>query len=92
MRTGQLIYDAPLNPQGILEEARFFGLQTLAQELQDILNTSVSVNPDTLALNRQDVIKAIIQTCYTTELRFQGVNLAGADLRKLDLRHINFKV
>ena len=26
-----------------------------------------------------------------SELRFQGVNLAGADLSKLDLRRINFK-
>ena len=26
-----------------------------------------------------------------SELRFQGVNMAGADLSKLDLRRINFK-
>jgi hypothetical protein len=37
-------------------------------------------------------VNALILTPYTAELRFQGVNLAGSDLSRLDLRYINFKV
>lgn len=46
----------------------------------------------TASLTRRDVLKAIMTTPVNAELRFQGVNLAGADLSKLDLRNINFKV
>lgn len=45
-----------------------------------------------MSLTRKDVLKAIMSTSNITELRFQGVNLAGADLSRLDLRNINFKV
>ena len=43
-------------------------------------------------LGRRDVVDALVRTSPATELRFQGVNLLGADLSKLDLRNINFKV
>lgn len=43
-------------------------------------------------LTRMDIVHSIIKTTITSELRFQGVNLAGADLNRLDLRYINFKV
>lgn len=45
-----------------------------------------------VSLTRKDVLKAIMSTPMTSELRFQGVDFVGADLSKLDLRHINFKV
>ena len=44
------------------------------------------------SLTRRDVLKASMTTPVNAELRFQGVNLAGSDLSKLDLRNINFKV
>lgn len=47
---------------------------------------------DNMPLTRRDVINALILTPLTAELRFQGVNLAGSDLSRLDLRYINFKV
>lgn len=43
-------------------------------------------------LKRRHVVEALITTHYRDELRFQGVSLRGADLSKLDLRNINFKV
>lgn len=43
-------------------------------------------------LARKDVLKAIMSTPTTSELRFQGVDFCGANLSKLDLRNINFKV
>ncbi|GAB0094168.1 BTB/POZ domain-containing protein KCTD9 [Sergentomyia squamirostris] len=89
LRSGQLIFDTNVNPQGILEEARFFGIETLIPQLEDTVrrNTVTSDMP----LTRRDVVTAIIQTCNLSELRFQGINLAGADLRRLDLRKVNFK-
>lgn len=90
LRYGQLVYDPNVSVDGILEEAKFFGMHSLIPQLEAQANTIVS--PDSLPLTRVDVIKALIRTSYTSEIRFQGVNLAGADLSKLDFRNINFKV
>lgn len=49
-------------------------------------------NRDSIPLTRRDVVNALIATAKDSQLRFQGVNLTGADLSKLDLQHINFKV
>lgn len=89
LRHGQLIYDSYLNPEGILEEAKFFGIESLIPQLETIVK--MENNSEVMPLTRQIVINALIQSSTMTELRFQGVNLAGADLRKLDLRYINFK-
>ena len=90
LRHGQLIYDNNLRPEGILEEAKFFGIEGLIPQLEALVQQQ-QIGIDDIPLTRRDVISALIQTSHMTELRFQGVNLAGADLRKLDLRHINFK-
>lgn len=90
LRHGQLIRDDGLSLDGILEEARFFGIESLIPRLEELI--SVSHNADNMPLTRRDVVSSIIQTAYLSELRFQGVNLTGADLSKLDLRNINFKV
>lgn len=91
LRTGELIFDSNINPMGILAEARYYGLQDLVSQLQPLTATSPIANPDDAPLTRRDVIQALIQTSFKSELRFQGCNLRGADLRKLDLRNINFK-
>lgn len=90
MRHGKLICNNNINPEGVLEEARFFGVESLIPELQAIVEREKNAEMD-LPLVRQDVVRALIQTNTMSELRFQGVNLAGADLRRLDLRKINFK-
>ncbi|KAF7287322.1 BTB/POZ domain-containing protein KCTD9 [Rhynchophorus ferrugineus] len=89
LRCGQLIYDKNINPEGILEEARFFGIESVIP----ILEQTVYVREprDNAPLTRRDVIDALIKSSKNFELRFQGVSLAGADLSKLDLSHINFK-
>ncbi|KAG4077796.1 hypothetical protein HA402_011225 [Bradysia odoriphaga] len=89
LRHGQLIRDDGLSLDGILEEARFFGIESLVPRLEELI--SISHNADNMPLTRRDVVSSIIQTAYVSELRFQGVNLTGADLSKLDLRNINFK-
>ncbi|KAL6963327.1 BTB/POZ domain-containing protein kctd9, partial [Sarracenia purpurea var. burkii] len=50
-----------------------------------------AASEDTIPLSTRDVINALILTDQNSVLRFQGVNLAGADLSRLDLRNINFK-
>ncbi|XP_022207535.1 BTB/POZ domain-containing protein KCTD9 [Nilaparvata lugens] len=90
LRNGQLIYDTNVNPEGILEEARFFGVESLVPQLENIIQSSQR-SRDNLPLTRRDVINALIQSPLSSDLRFQGVNLAGADLSRLDLRNINFK-
>ncbi|XP_017477479.1 PREDICTED: BTB/POZ domain-containing protein KCTD9 [Rhagoletis zephyria] len=90
LRHGQLIVDAHVSLEGVLEEARFFGIYSLISQLEPQL-AQINRPIDDMPLTRRDVIKALIQTPHASELRFQGVNLAGADLRKLDFRNINFK-
>lgn len=64
----------------------------MTPHLNQLIEKSESQRSSSQALNRMDVVKALIRTPIASELRFQGVNLAGADLNKLDLRNINFKV
>lgn len=90
LRNGQLIYDTNVNPEGILEEAKFFGIESIIPMLEKIITSSQTLR-DNMPLTRRDIVDALIKSPYTYELRFQGVNLSGADLSKLDLRYINFK-
>lgn len=76
---------------GVLEEARFFGMESAVPVLEALI-TSREETQDLEPLTRQHVVEALITTHHRDELRFQGVNLRGADLSKLDLRNINFKV
>ena len=92
LRHGKLILDAGVNPQGVLEEAQFFGIESLVPLLESMTNEDRKLHNNNQPLTRNDVIHALVRTSPTTELRFQGVNLAAADLSKLDLRNINFKV
>jgi len=86
LRTGKLIIDPGLSPLGVREEAEFFGVQSCIPLLDQML-----VPKDEAPLSRCQVVKALIRTSNEQLLRFQGVNLSGADLSYLDLRNINFK-
>lgn len=91
LRHGQLILDRGVSPRGVLEEAKFFGIESIIPELERISQQGDSDPGDCLPLTRQDVIRILTRTSHLSELRFQGVDLSGADLSRLDLRHINFK-
>ncbi|XP_042860231.1 BTB/POZ domain-containing protein KCTD9-like isoform X2 [Penaeus japonicus] len=90
LRNGSLILNHNINPQGVLEEARFFGIESAVPHLE-ALTCAQDETPDVEPLTRHDVVKALISTHHRDELRFQGVSLKRADLSKLDLRNINFK-
>ena len=92
LRTGQLILECDVSAEGVLEEAKYFGLgDDVTQQLEGMVSEAKGVEDNHKPLTRRDVISAIISTDPKSELRFQGTNLAGADLSKLDLRKINFR-
>lgn len=76
---------------GILEEAKYYGLEKMIPEVERIINFGTR-SKDANPLSRRDVVNALMTTKVNSQLRFQGVNLEGADLSRLDLRNINFKV
>ena len=95
LRTGSLILDPNVNPEGVLEEARYYGVDSIIPRLESMAASCVMTSRDERPLTRRDVVEVLIGTSTSQktdmELRFQGVNLQSADLSKLDLRHINFK-
>lgn len=91
LRHGKLILDSGVNPQGVLEEAEYFGLPKVAEEAKKLIENKQKtcyVEP----LTRSLIIKTLLNTTAKCELRYQGINFAGADLSSLDLRYINFKL
>ena len=83
-----------LSPAGVLEEARYFGVESLLSRLEALVAAGPQppLSTDHAPLTRREVVRALLSTPSEASLRFQGVNFAGADLSKLDLRNINFKV
>lgn len=73
LRNGQLIYDLNVNPEGILEEAKFFGVDSIIPMLEQAINDRRKERDD-FPLTRRDIINAIILCPSNTELRFQVRN------------------
>ncbi|XP_078036795.1 BTB/POZ domain-containing protein KCTD9 [Augochlora pura] len=91
LRHGQIILDANVNAAGVLAEARFYGIEGAIEILTTMVDEEDQQKSGLVSLTRKDVLKAIMSTPFSSELRFQGVDFVGADLSKLDLRNINFK-
>ncbi|XP_026729748.1 BTB/POZ domain-containing protein KCTD9-like [Trichoplusia ni] len=91
LRHGAVILDKYVNPRGVMEEAVFYGIDSMIPQLNQLIEESRISCGINQALTRMDVVRSIIMTPTSSELRFQGVNLSGADLNRLDLRYINFK-
>ncbi|XP_031658950.1 BTB/POZ domain-containing protein KCTD9 isoform X4 [Oncorhynchus kisutch] len=91
LRHGQLIINDGINPLGVLEEARFFGIEQLAEQLEDLIKSSQPAD-DHSPLTRKEFVRFLLATPTKSELRCQGLNFSGADLSRLDLRYINFKM
>lgn len=75
-----------------MAEACFYGIEGAIRILTTMLEKEESQKEGLVSLTRKDVLKAIMSTPTNAELRFQGVDFVRADLSKLDLRNINFKV
>ncbi|XP_003703544.1 BTB/POZ domain-containing protein KCTD9 isoform X3 [Megachile rotundata] len=91
LRHGQIILDANVNVEGVLAEARFYGIEGAIEILLTMAYDDNLEKSGMVSLTRKDVLKALMSTPISSELRFQGVDFVGADLSKLDLRNINFK-
>lgn len=79
----------------MLAEAQFYGIEAAIRVLSSMLEKEERGQKEKenhISLTRKDVLKAIMSTPTNAELRFQGVDFVKADLSKLDLRNINFKV
>lgn len=64
----------------------------MVPQLENYIQNEEAKTNDNAPLTRKEVVRSLINTTTNDHLRFQGVNLRGADLYKLDLRYINFKV
>ncbi|XP_052772621.1 BTB/POZ domain-containing protein KCTD9-like [Mya arenaria] len=90
LRHGRLIIDRNINPEGVLEEAKFFGLTSLMEQLEEMIEREQPADEDSPIVRREFVLK-LLATSTDKELRCQGLNFTGANLSKLDLRGVNFK-
>ncbi|XP_065820044.1 BTB/POZ domain-containing protein KCTD9a isoform X2 [Labrus bergylta] len=91
LRHGQLIINEGINIRGVLEEARFFGIEQLAEQLEAAIKNSQPPE-DHSPISRKEFVRFLLATPTKSELRCQGLNFSGADLSRLDLRYINFKM
>ena len=89
LRCGKLIIDPGLNVHGVYEEAKYYGVESVIPIIEDMLDALE--DKEDPPLTRKEVVKILAATEGNKELRFQGLNLTGADLSRLDLRKINFK-
>uniref|UniRef100_UPI00358F9224 BTB/POZ domain-containing protein KCTD9 n=1 Tax=Myxine glutinosa TaxID=7769 RepID=UPI00358F9224 len=91
LRHGQLVLDSGISFQGVLEEAKFFGISELVCQLEHLIEVN-RPSDDHTPLTRKEFVRFLLSTPTTCELRCQGLNFADADLSRLDLRYINFKM
>uniref|UniRef100_A0A3P8ZJV4 BTB/POZ domain-containing protein KCTD9 n=1 Tax=Esox lucius TaxID=8010 RepID=A0A3P8ZJV4_ESOLU len=79
LRHGQLIINDGINPLGVLEEARFFGIEQLAEQLETLIKSSQPVD-DHSPLTRKEFVRFLLATPTKSELRCQGANLQGVKM------------
>ena len=77
LRTGRVILDANINPEGVLEEAKYFGIQSLVPILEELICNGEKQKDEDLPLTRREIVKILASTECHRELRFQGLNLSG---------------
>ena len=90
MRHGKLILNDGIRPDGVLEEARFYGISAAIDPLTSMV--SETENARLRPITRAEFVRLLLATPTTSSLRCQGISLEGVDLSRLDLRHINFKM
>ncbi|XP_069473696.1 BTB/POZ domain-containing protein KCTD9 isoform X2 [Ambystoma mexicanum] len=76
---------------GVLEEAKFFGIDSLIEHLEIAIKNSQPAE-DHSPISRKEFVRFLLATPTKSELRCQGLNFSGTDLSRLDLRYINFKM
>lgn len=88
LRNGKLVINEGINLRGVLEEARFFGINGVVHELEMKLQV---MEKEKSCVTRDEFMRILMTTSNIDQLRCQGVNFSCADLSFLDLSSINFK-
>ena len=70
LRHGQLVLDKNVNPEGVLEEAKFFGLTSLIEQLEDLIEREQPPD-DGSPITRRELAMALMVTPTHKELRCQ---------------------
>lgn len=89
LRTGRLIVDSSVSLEGVLDEAQYFQIHALVEEIEARLQEAAAASAVTFS--RKELTQLLAATSSHERLRFQGLNLQGVDLSNLDLRNINFR-
>uniref|UniRef100_A0A8C4X2R4 BTB/POZ domain-containing protein KCTD9 n=1 Tax=Erpetoichthys calabaricus TaxID=27687 RepID=A0A8C4X2R4_ERPCA len=79
LRHGQLIVNEGINLLGVLEEARFFGIEQLAEQLEVAIKNSQPPE-DHSPISRKEFVRFLLATPTKSELRCQGANLQGVKM------------
>ncbi|XP_075557359.1 BTB/POZ domain-containing protein KCTD9-like isoform X2 [Dermacentor variabilis] len=106
LRYKKLVLDKGVSAAGVLEEAKYFGIESLVEDLEALskeekrtgnnndaqpgLGLSPGERGGNRPLTRDDVIYATARM-PVADIRFQAADFTGADLSSLDLHRINFK-
>ena len=70
----QLILESDVSPEGVYEEAKFFGLgDAVINQLKTMITEGEAGQADSKPLTRQDVISALITTSHSSELRYTAL-------------------
>ncbi|MGH0149347.1 UNVERIFIED_CONTAM: hypothetical protein FKN15_015113, partial [Acipenser sinensis] len=64
---------------GVLEEARFFGIEQLAEQLEVAIKNSQPPE-DHSPISRKEFVRFLLATPTKSELRCQGANLQGVKM------------
>uniref|UniRef100_A0A3B3T2C5 Potassium channel tetramerization domain containing 9b n=1 Tax=Paramormyrops kingsleyae TaxID=1676925 RepID=A0A3B3T2C5_9TELE len=79
LRHGQLIVNEGINLLGVLEEARFFGIEQLAEQLEGVIKNSQPPE-DHSPISRKEFVRFLLATPTKAELRCQNANLQGVKM------------
>lgn len=104
LRYRKVMLDKDVSPTGVLEEAKYFGIEGLVhdlgkgsrtafgriRELEAGMGPAPAESGTDRPFTRQDVLIALARI-PAGDLRFQAADFTGADLSHLDLNHIKFK-
>ncbi|XP_050030024.2 BTB/POZ domain-containing protein KCTD9-like [Dermacentor andersoni] len=106
LRYKKLVLDKGVSAAGVLEEAKYFGIESLVKDLEALskeeertgiendvqpgLGPGPAERAGNRPLTRDDVIYATARM-PVADIRFQAADFTGADLSSLDLHRINFK-
>ncbi|XP_069023019.1 BTB/POZ domain-containing protein KCTD9b isoform X2 [Embiotoca jacksoni] len=82
LRHGQLIINEGINPLGVLEEARFFGIEQLAEQLETLIKGLNFTGTD---LSRLDLRYINFKMANLRGANLTHANLSGANLERADL-------